>query len=128
MYANDLVERAIDVIKRNAGIQRRMIEDLLDVARILTGKMIINTDLVDVRNVIKAALDSVSPAASAKAIRLDKDFQDSLPLIVGDADRLQQVAWNLLSNSIKFTPHSGYVQLRLAHCESHVEFSDRVSQ
>jgi PAS domain S-box-containing protein len=122
---NDLIERATEVIKRNAGIQKRMIEDLLDVARILTGKMVIKTDLVDVRNVVEAALDSVRPAASGKAIRLDTDFQDSLPQIVGDADRLQQVVWNLLSNSIKFTPHSGYVQLRLAHSGSHVEFSVR---
>jgi PAS domain S-box-containing protein len=122
---SDLVERAMDVIKRNAGIQKRMIEDLLDVARILTGKMTIKTELVDLRNVVEAALDSVGPAASARAIRLDKDFQDSLPPIIGDADRLQQVVWNLLSNSIKFTPHSGYVQLRLAHSESQVEFSVR---
>jgi PAS domain S-box-containing protein len=122
---SDLVQRAIDVIKRNAGIQKRMIEDLLDVARILTGKMIIKTDLVDMRNLLEAALDSVSLAASAKAIRLDKNVQDSLPPIVGDADRLQQVMWNLLSNSIKFTPHSGYVQLRLVESGSHVEFSVR---
>ncbi|HEY2380050.1 MAG TPA: PAS domain S-box protein [Terriglobia bacterium] len=123
----DLVERAIDVIKRNAGAQKRMIEDLLDVARILTGKMVIDTDPIDFRSVVNAAVDSVSPAASAKTIRMDTDFQMPIPIITGDADRLQQVVWNLLSNAIKFTPEGGYIQLRLGQTNSHLEFSVRDS-
>src|SRR5262249_23784243 len=115
----DLVARAIAVIKRNAEVQKRMIEDLLDLARILVGKMVIKTEPVDLLSVINTALDSVAPAVTAKGIRLDRDFQDAIPVLMGDADRLQQVISNLVSNSIKFTPEGGYIQLRLAKTQSH---------
>ena len=123
----DLVARAIAVIKRNAEAQKRMIEDLLDLARILVGKLVIKTEQVDLPSAVNAALDSVAPAAKAKGIRLDRDFQDSIPAVTGDADRLQQVISNLVSNSMKFTPEGGYIQLRLAKTQSHVEISIRDS-
>jgi len=78
-------------------------------------------------SVINTALDSVAPAVIAKGIRLDRDFQDAIPVLMGDADRLQQVISNLVSNSIKFTPEGGYIQLRLAKTQSHVEISVRDS-
>jgi PAS domain S-box-containing protein len=119
----DLLGRAVEVIKRNAHAQRRMIEDLLDVARILQGKMVINEEPVDLSALVNAAIDTVSPAASAKAIRLDRAIDSSVPLISGDPGRLQQVICNLLSNSIKFTPQNGYIEVRLSQVGPRIEFS-----
>jgi PAS domain S-box-containing protein len=117
----DTVIQAVEVIKRNAGIQKRMIEDLLDMGRILAGKMTIKTEQVNLLAVSNAALETVAPAAAAKGIRIEKHFDESLPSITGDADRLQQVAWNLLSNSIKFTPQNGTVHLVIKCDASHLE-------
>jgi len=122
---DDLIERALDVIKRNATVQKAMIEDLLDVARVLSGKMVIKNEPVDLRSVIESAIDSVAPAAAAKAIKLDRDLGSAISSLLGDPDRLQQVIWNLLSNSIKFTPQNGSVQVRLAQAGSEVEISVR---
>jgi PAS domain S-box-containing protein len=116
-----IVHRALEVIRRNATIQKRLIEDLLDVARILSGKMVIKTETVNLMTVLSAALDSVSPAAAAKAIQVEVSTFDNAQFITGDADRLQQVIWNLLSNAIKFTPRNGLVQVSLKRVDSHVE-------
>jgi signal transduction histidine kinase len=118
-----ILRRALEVIQRNAAMQKRLIEDLLDVARILSGKMIIKTERVNLMAVLDAALDSVSPAAAAKAIQVDVAMDSDARFVSGDADRLQQVIWNLLSNAIKFTPQNGLVQISLKRVDSQIELS-----
>ncbi|MDB4977134.1 MAG: domain S-box protein, partial [Myxococcaceae bacterium] len=113
---------AIAVIERNARSQARLIEDLLDVSRILQGKFVLAVGPVELVRVVNAALDAVRPAADAKGIRLQAVL-DSHATIVGDPDRLQQVAWNLLSNAIKFTPRGGRVLVTLRKADSYVELS-----
>src|SRR5262249_5808010 len=107
------VHRATEVIYRNAALQKRLIDDLLDMSRILSGKMVIKSEPVDLIAVLNAAVDTVRAAAIAKAITLETELEESARFINGDADRLQQVVWNLLSNSLKFTPAHGRVSLRL---------------
>ena len=113
-------ERAVQVIARNAQTQADLIEDLLDVSRIITGKMRVDLQPAYLFGPVQAALDAVRPSAEAKRITLVRRFETDGP-IIGDADRLQQVAWNLLSNAIKFTPEGGRVTVRLEQCDSHVE-------
>jgi signal transduction histidine kinase len=107
-----MIERAIGVIRNNALAQSQLIEDILDVSRIIGGKLRLKLARVPLRTVIEAALDSVAPAAQAKAITIDRQIEDIEP-IIGDQDRLQQVVWNLLSNAVKFTPREGRVVVRL---------------
>jgi signal transduction histidine kinase len=107
-----MVERAIGVIRKNAMAQSQLIEDILDVSRIIGGKLRLTIGRVQLRDVIEAALDSVSPAAQAKAIAIEREIEDIEP-ITGDQDRLQQVVWNLLSNAVKFTPREGRVSIVL---------------
>jgi PAS domain S-box-containing protein len=113
--------RAIDVIARNAQAQTQLIEDLLDIGRITSGKLRLDIRAVDLRDVITAALDAVRPAAEAKEIRLQPALDPRAGPISGDPGRLQQVVWNLLTNAIKFTPRHGRVQVRLERVASHVE-------
>ena len=108
-----LVKRAIEVIDRNATAQLTLITDMLDVARIAAGKVRLDTAPVDLVAVALAALDVVRPIADAKGVRLVSTLSPSLPRVMGDADRLQQVIWNLLSNSVKFTPPAGTVTVTL---------------
>ena len=114
-----MVERAIGVIRNNAMAQSQLIEDILDVSRIIGGKLRLKLARVPLQEVIGAALDSVSPAAQAKAIEIARDVDDIEP-ISGDYDRLQQVVWNLLSNAVKFTPREGRVTVRLKRVEDDV--------
>ena len=114
-----MVERAIGVIRNNAMAQSQLIEDILDVSRIIGGKLRLNLARVPLQEVIEAALDSVSPAAQAKAIEIVRDVDDIEP-ITGDYDRLQQVVWNLLSNAVKFTPREGRVTVGLKRVEDDV--------
>jgi signal transduction histidine kinase len=107
-----MIDRAIGVIRNNAMAQSQLIEDILDVSRIIGGKLRLKLVRVPLREVIKAALDSVALAAQAKAIEITCDLEDVEP-IVGDYDRLQQIAWNLLSNAVKFTPREGRVTVTL---------------
>jgi len=109
---NAMMERAIGVIRNNALAQSQLIEDILDVSRIIGGKLRLKLGRVQIREVIEAALDSVSLAAQAKALAIDRQIEDIDP-IVGDQDRLQQIVWNLLSNAVKFTPREGRVVVRL---------------
>jgi PAS domain S-box-containing protein len=113
--------RALDVIDRNASAQLRLIDDLLDVSRVVTGNMRLDVTTVDLRAVVEAALDSVRPAATAKNIALKVLHDPESTPVVGDADRLQQVVWNLLSNSIKFTPAQGRVQVQVRRVGAYVE-------
>jgi len=111
---------ALETVERNARIQARLIEDMLDLSRIEQGKFVLSVGPVEMVRVVEAAIEAVRPAAEARGIRLEPEL-DSHATIVGDADRLQQVAWNLLSNAIKFTPKGGRVQVRLRREPSHVE-------
>jgi signal transduction histidine kinase/ActR/RegA family two-component response regulator len=115
------VRRALDVIQRNAKLQLHVTDDLLDVSRILTGKMLVASDPLDLSEVLSSALDTVRPAASAKNIDLALHIDNSARLVVGDRDRLQQILWNLLSNAIKFTPGGGRVELRLERRDASAE-------
>ena len=113
--------RAIEVIRRNALMQVQMVDDLLDVSRIITGKLRLTVQPVDLGTIIIAAVDGLRPAAEAKEIRLQLQLDSPAGQVSGDPDRLQQVAWNLISNAIKFTPKGGRVLVRLERVESHVE-------
>jgi signal transduction histidine kinase/DNA-binding response OmpR family regulator len=117
----EAVTRALDVIMRNANAQVQLIDDMLDVSRIVTGKMRLDVRPVDLRTVVEAALDVVRPAAEAKHIRLQAVLDPQAVAITGDPDRLQQVVWNLLSNAVKFTPRDGRIQVHLQRVNSHVE-------
>jgi signal transduction histidine kinase len=117
----EVAARALDVIMRNAHAQVRLIDDLLDVSRIITGKMRLDVRPVDLQAVVEAALDSVRPAAAAKDIRLEPALDPRAVGVMGDPNRLQQVVWNLLVNAVKFTPTGGRVQVHLARMPAHVE-------
>ncbi len=102
--APDKRQRAIEVIERNAVAQNRLIEDLLDMSRITTGKVRLDPTPVPVVSVLREALEGVKPAADAKRITLDVDFDPFAGSVMADATRLQQILWNLLTNAVKFTP------------------------
>ena len=114
-------ERALEIVERNAQAQQKLIEDLLDISRIITGKLRLDVRPVDLASVVAATVDALRPTAEAKAIRLQSLLDPQAGPISGDTDRLQQVVWNLLSNAIKFTPKGGRVQVRLERADSHVE-------
>ncbi|HYX24366.1 MAG TPA: ATP-binding protein, partial [Thermoanaerobaculia bacterium] len=105
--------RALETIERNSRAQAQLIADLLDVSRIITGKLRLDFRPVELARIIDSALDSVRPAADAKAIHLVLSLEPLASPVLGDSDRLQQVVWNLLSNAIKFTPRDGRVEVRL---------------
>ena len=109
---NESIDRATRVIKRNAQAQAQLVDDILDVSRIIGGKLNLHLELVSLRTVIEAAIETVEPAADAKDIAVDRVFGDVAP-IIADRDRLQQLMWNLLSNAIKFTPKDGRVRVEL---------------
>jgi PAS domain S-box-containing protein len=110
-------------IHRNAKTQTQLIEDLLDMNRIIAGKVRLDVQPVDLANIIDAAVDSVRPAAEAKQIRLRKVLDPRAGPVSGDPTRLQQIVWNLLSNAIKFTPKEGKVDVLLERVNSHVEIT-----
>ncbi|HEX8921255.1 MAG TPA: ATP-binding protein [Pyrinomonadaceae bacterium] len=114
---------AIKIIERNARSQQQLVEDLLDVSRIITGKLRLDVRPLDPATFIEASIEAVRPAAKAKDIRLQKRMDADVSFVSGDQARLQQVVWNLLSNAIKFTPHGGRVEVRLKRVDSHVEIS-----
>src|SRR6185295_8525326 len=105
--------RALETIERNARSQQQLIEDLLDVSRIITGKLRLDVRPVEPSAFIGAAIEAVRPAAQAKEIIISKIGDEGIPFISGDPTRLQQVVWNLLSNAIKFTPQGGHVEVEL---------------
>ncbi|PQV63309.1 PAS domain S-box-containing protein [Abditibacterium utsteinense] len=114
-------ESALETIERNARAQVQLIEDLLDVSRIITGKLRLDVQPLELSEVIEAAVHAVRPAAQAKNIRLQMLLDPETGRVSGDASRLQQVVWNLLTNAVKFTPKEGRVQVRLERVNSHVE-------
>jgi len=113
--------KALDTIERNARTQAQLVDDLLDVSRIITGKLRMDVRPADPNSFIDAAVEAVKPAADAKGVRVQKVVDTGAISIPGDPVRLQQVVWNLLSNAIKFTPRGGYVQIRSARVNSHLE-------
>ncbi|HEX8636006.1 MAG TPA: ATP-binding protein [Pyrinomonadaceae bacterium] len=115
------LERALEIVERNAQAQNKLIDDLLDISRIITGKLRLDVRPVDLGGVVGAVIDALRPTAEAKAIRLHALLDPQAGPVSGDTDRLQQVVWNLLSNAIKFTPKGGRVQVRLERVNSHVE-------
>ncbi len=119
--------RAIETIARNARAQERLIDELLDISRIMTGKLSLDLRAVKLAPLIQAVVDDVRPAADARSINLKAAFDSSMGPIFGDPDRLQQIVWNLLTNAIKFTPQGGDVQVRLERNDSHALITVRDS-
>jgi signal transduction histidine kinase/ActR/RegA family two-component response regulator len=115
--------RAIETIARNARAQGRLIDELLDISRILTGKLCLDLRTVKLAPLIQAVVDDVRPAADARSINLKAAFNSDIGPILGDADRLQQIVRNLLTNAIKFTPKGGDVQVRLQRNDSHARIT-----
>src|SRR5437762_3612764 len=112
---------ALESIERNARAQAQLVSDLLDVSRVITGKLRINARPVDIMNSVESALESVHPAAEAKQITIDVQREPYATVVTGDADRLQQVFWNLLSNAVKFTPRHGRVSVKVARLDLYLE-------
>jgi len=115
------IERAVETIYRNAKSQSQLVADLLDVSRIISGKLRLDVRTVDLIYIVNAAIDSIRPAADAKGIRLQTMLDPAAGPISGDADRLQQIVWNLLTNAVKFTPKEGQIQVKVQLIDSHVE-------
>lgn len=112
---------ALHVIERNAWAQKQIIEDILDVSRVITGKLQLKTAPLDLVTVVDGALDAVRPAMEAKEIHVETIIDAGLRMITGDADRLQQVIWNLLSNAAKFSPAGGKVEIRVTQNGGNVQ-------
>jgi CheY-like chemotaxis protein len=117
------VQHAIEVIDRNSRAQVRLIDDLLDLSRIISGRFRLDVQQVALLDVVRGALDSIEPTAHAKGVRLESVLDPKSVVVSGDPARLQQVFWNLLSNAVKFTPKGGRVQVLLQRVNSHIEFS-----
>jgi signal transduction histidine kinase/ActR/RegA family two-component response regulator len=112
--------RAIETIDRNAKSQAQLIEDILDVSRMITGKLHLNNEPVDIASVINAAIDSVQLAIDSKELHLEVTLDPSARHTVGDASRLQQIVWNLLANAIKFTPAGGRIEIKVERAASNL--------
>ena len=118
-----LLERGLRVIERNAGAQAKIIDDMLDMARIVSGKLRLEKQTVRLQNVVLAAIDVIMPAANAKDVTVRTTLHPSMPHVHGDPDRLQQVVWNLLSNAVKFTDAGGSVDVRVEAIDRHARIS-----
>jgi PAS domain S-box-containing protein len=117
--------RALETIERNAALQIQLVADLLDVSSIVTGKIHLEVRPVDLAPIINAAIDNLHLAADSKSIRVRTVVEADARQVLGDAGRLEQIVWNLLSNSIKFSPQGGEVEVCLSRCDSHVEMTVR---
>ena len=116
-------QRGMEVIERNARAQVRLIDDLLDLSRIMSGRFRLDVQQVALLDIVRGALDSIEPSAQAKGVRLESVLDPKSVIVSGDPARLQQVFWNLLSNAVKFTPKGGRIQVLLQRVNSHIEFS-----
>jgi PAS domain S-box-containing protein len=123
IIAADKKDKAIETIERNATSLTQIVEDVLDVSRIVSGKIRLNVQTVEFPAVVHNAIEAVAPAAEAKGIRIERVIDPQAGPVSGDPERLQQVLWNLLSNAVKFTNRAGKVQVRLARVNSHAELS-----
>ena len=118
-----MFNEGITVIERNARAQTQLIEDLLDMSRIVSGRIRLDVQRVDLTNVVESAIESIKPSADAKDIRIRKLLDPLASGVAGDPNRLQQVVWNLLSNAVKFTPKGGRIEILLERVNSHVELT-----
>ncbi|MBW4540727.1 MAG: PAS domain S-box protein [Myxacorys chilensis ATA2-1-KO14] len=114
-------KNALATIERNAQLQSQLIEDLLDISRILRGKLSLNVMPIDLRMVISAALETVHLSAEAKLLHIQTTLSPHVGMVMGDAGRLQQVVWNLLSNAVKFTPQGGQISITLTQTKAHAQ-------
>jgi len=119
----EIAERANETIYRNAKSQAQLIEDLLDVSRIITGKMKLEPHPVQIASVVESAIETLRPAANAKSIEIEIDLGCKPCMIGGDEQRLQQIVWNLISNAVKFTPEGGKVEVKLENDDSHARLT-----
>jgi two-component system CheB/CheR fusion protein len=115
--------RGLESIERNAMVQAQLIEDILDVSRIVAGKMSLESRPIDLAQIINAAIDTARPAADAKSIQIQTHFDPDIGLVSGDPGRIQQVVWNLLSNAVKFTPNGGRVDIQLERLDSDAQIT-----
>lgn len=116
---------AIETVERNAIAMAQLIEDLLDMSRVVSGKLRLNVQRAVLAQIVEAAVESVRPSASGKGVALHLDFDPTAPDMVGDPTRLQQIVWNLLSNAVKFTPKGGIIYVGLRHVDSQLEVTVR---
>jgi PAS domain S-box-containing protein len=121
IVAPEKQDKAIETIERNATSLTQIVEDVLDISRIVSGKIRLNVQSVDFPDVVRNAVDAITPAADAKGLRVETVLDPQATPISGDPERLQQVLWNLLSNAVKFTNRGGKIQVRLERVDSHVE-------
>jgi PAS domain S-box-containing protein len=117
------IRRALETIERNARAQSRLISDLLEMSSIISGKVRLDMQRLDLAAVVEAAVESIAPAAQAKGISLRKSFGEQGGLLSGDNNRLQQIIWNLLSNAVKFTPRDGTVDIIIERVDSHFQLT-----
>jgi PAS domain S-box-containing protein len=122
-YNGEIMRRAFGVVERNARNQNQIISDILDVSRIITGKLNLNLQAVELSTAILAAIDTVRPAIDAKGINLKSLLEPDAETVIGDADRLQQIVWNLLSNAVKFTPEGGVIEIALRYSQDCAEIT-----
>jgi PAS domain S-box-containing protein len=115
------VAKAVEIVERNASALTQMVEDVLDVSRIISGKMRLDIQPVDLPKVVHDAIESVAPTAELKQVRMQTSIDPNAGPISGDPDRLQQVVWNLTANAVKFTPKGGRIQVRVERVGSHVD-------
>jgi PAS domain S-box-containing protein len=116
-----MLSRGLDIITRNTRLQTQLISDLLDISRVVSGKLRLDIQSVDLSSVVDAAIETIQQPADAKGIRIEKRLDSTIMPIAGDPARLQQVVWNLLSNAVKFTPGGGRVMVTLRRAESQAE-------
>jgi signal transduction histidine kinase len=119
--ASENQHRAIDTIERNARSLAKLVEDVLDVSRIISGKMRLHIQHINLGDVVRHAAEAVLPAAEAKGVHVKLTIEENIPVIHGDADRLQQIIWNLLSNAVKFTSRGGRVDVDVCSANSQIE-------
>lgn len=121
--SDESLTEGLDIIERNTRAQSHLVEDLLDMSRIITGKLRLDVQRVDLGAVIESAIATTQPAAQAKGIAIQKIIDPLAGPVTGDPARLQQVVWNLLTNAVKFTPKGGKIQVRLERVNSHLEIT-----
>ncbi len=120
---DETLQEGLAVIERNSRLQAQLIEDLLDMSAILSGKVRMDVQQVRIADVIEAAVESIRPTAETKSVRIEKVIDSRIGAVRGDPTRLQQILWNLFSNAIKFTPKGGKIQVALERVNSHVEIT-----
>jgi PAS domain S-box-containing protein len=120
---SEKTQKAFDTIERNVRTQGRLIDDLLDVSRIISGKLLIEPSRIEITTVVEAAAESIGPSAEDKGVNFKTTLAPEAGKVLGDPDRLLQAIWNLLSNAVKFTPEGGNIELRLTRVNSQIEIA-----